>query len=260
MAGRRAFLSTGPQPEQGFLPPIIRLARNEASRELIVPVGLVTDLYDARANWDAIVGRSMDATTTAIVHGRLVMPLGTRLHGPGLTSQAPLPNSGRCTLQSTTCCARAWSSPPMSQPFLPLRNRPPPTDDSHKRKRGETAITTMANAAADSSVREPPQATTVALEQEAKGLHQPEQHTTLGQRMDPCFTAQLHIAHPHFPLSRSTLSTTTRFRLSRARRRCPTLCCPPPGASENACARSQGTCDIRCLGLRSGAAGRLALA
>ena len=75
MAGRRAFLSAGPQPEQGFLPPIIRLARDDASGELIVPVGRVTDIYDARANWDAIVGRSMDATTTAIVHGRLVMPL-----------------------------------------------------------------------------------------------------------------------------------------------------------------------------------------
>ena len=35
-----------------------------------MPAGLVTDLYDARANWDAIVGRSMDATTTDIVHGR----------------------------------------------------------------------------------------------------------------------------------------------------------------------------------------------
>jgi hypothetical protein len=48
--------------------------------------------------------------------------------------------------------------------------------------------------------------------------------------MDPCFTAQLYIAHPHYLLSRSTRITATRFRFSQARHSCPTPRYPPPGA------------------------------
>ena len=40
----------GLQAEHGFLPPIIRLAHNEASGELVVPVGRVTVLYDVLEN------------------------------------------------------------------------------------------------------------------------------------------------------------------------------------------------------------------
>jgi len=75
MAARRALLDTTTRPAHGFLPPFFRLFRDDTTGGLIVPRGRVTDLYDARENWDAILGRHMDATTTAIVHGRLVMPL-----------------------------------------------------------------------------------------------------------------------------------------------------------------------------------------
>jgi hypothetical protein len=73
MAGRRAFITATTQPAQGFLPPFFRLACDDTTGQLILPTGLVTDLFDARENWDALLGRSMDATTTAIVHWRLVM-------------------------------------------------------------------------------------------------------------------------------------------------------------------------------------------
>jgi hypothetical protein len=75
MAGRRAFIAATAQQARGFLPPFLRLASDDTTGQLIVPSGRVTDLYDARDNWDTLLGRSMDATTTAIVHGRLVMPL-----------------------------------------------------------------------------------------------------------------------------------------------------------------------------------------
>jgi hypothetical protein len=68
----------------------MRLPRDETSGQLIVPGNRVTDLYDALENWDKIVGRSMDATTTAIVHGRLIMPLQswptTGMHGSNHSS------------------------------------------------------------------------------------------------------------------------------------------------------------------------------
>ena len=72
MACRRAFITDTAQPAQGFLQPFLRPACSETSGQLIVPTGRVTDLYDASENWDALLGRSMDATTTAIVHGRLM--------------------------------------------------------------------------------------------------------------------------------------------------------------------------------------------
>ena len=70
MAARslRSLLDTAARPAQGFLPPFILLPRDDTTGELIVPGGRVTDLYAARENWDAILGRHMDATTTAIVH------------------------------------------------------------------------------------------------------------------------------------------------------------------------------------------------
>jgi hypothetical protein len=85
MAARRAFLVDCAQAAHGFLPPIMHLPRDGATGQLIVPSSRVTDLYDARENWHKLVDRSMDATTIAIVNGRLIMPLQswptTGLHG-----------------------------------------------------------------------------------------------------------------------------------------------------------------------------------
>ena len=64
-----------PAGMSNLLPECIRLPINKVTGAPIFPKHLVTTMYDARENWDAIAGHVMDTTTFAIVNGLLVMPL-----------------------------------------------------------------------------------------------------------------------------------------------------------------------------------------
>ena len=78
MAQRRALLlaqAAAAGGQSNFFPACFRLQPDPDSHCVVLPRQTVMSLYDARENWELIMKGVIDATTSAIVNGLLVMPL-----------------------------------------------------------------------------------------------------------------------------------------------------------------------------------------
>ena len=75
LRGGSSVTGEPPPGQSNLLPDCIRLPIDPNTGAPIFPKHLVTTMFDARKNWDKIVGAVLDTTTYAIVNGLLVMPL-----------------------------------------------------------------------------------------------------------------------------------------------------------------------------------------
>ena len=75
LRGGSSVTGKPPAGQSNLLPDCIRLPIDPVTGAPMFPKHLVTTMYDARQNWDKIMGAVMDTTTFAIINGLLVMPL-----------------------------------------------------------------------------------------------------------------------------------------------------------------------------------------